>query len=102
MDVEGQKLEGVIGPYDEGSNVILICEAEGGMLLLRVLSILLFDVRDHCLLELIGAHCSNSFVFVFIFVTIQFVHLSSFIHSLFVFAFFPNIANKTQENLHHL
>ncbi|XP_075585402.1 uncharacterized protein LOC124494581 isoform X2 [Dermatophagoides farinae] len=30
MDVEGQKLEGVIGPYDEGSNVILICEAEGG------------------------------------------------------------------------
>ena len=31
MDVEGQKLEGVIGPYDEGSNVILICEAEGGM-----------------------------------------------------------------------
>lgn len=33
MDVEGQKLEGVIGPYDEASNVILICEAEGGMLI---------------------------------------------------------------------
>ena len=82
MDVEGQKLEGVIGPYDEGSNVILICEAEGGMLLLRVLSILLFDVLDHCLLELIGAHFSNSFVFVF--VTIQFIHLSSFIHSFIV------------------
>ena len=30
MDVEGQKLEGVIGPYDEDSNVLLICEAEGG------------------------------------------------------------------------
>lgn len=30
MDVEGQKLEGVIGPYDENSNVLLICEAEGG------------------------------------------------------------------------
>ena len=30
MDVEGQKLESVIGPYDENSNVLLICEAEGG------------------------------------------------------------------------
>lgn len=30
MDVEGQKLDGVIGPYDENSNVLLICEAEGG------------------------------------------------------------------------
>lgn len=30
MDIEGQKLENVIGPYDEGSNVHLICEAEGG------------------------------------------------------------------------
>ena len=32
MDVEGQKLEGFIGPYDEGSSVLLICEAEGGEL----------------------------------------------------------------------
>ncbi len=31
MDMEGQRLEGVIGPYDEDSQVLLICEAEGGL-----------------------------------------------------------------------
>jgi hypothetical protein len=30
MDAEGKKLDGVIGPYDGGSNLLLICEAEGG------------------------------------------------------------------------
>ncbi|CAG2104071.1 unnamed protein product [Medioppia subpectinata] len=30
MDMEGQRLEGLVGPYDENSNVLLICEAEGG------------------------------------------------------------------------
>ena len=31
MDMEGQRLEGLVGPYDEDSNVLLICEAEGGL-----------------------------------------------------------------------
>jgi hypothetical protein len=31
MDMEGQRLDGVIGPYDEDSQVLLICEAEGGL-----------------------------------------------------------------------
>lgn len=30
LDAEGQRLEGVIGPYEEGHNLLLICEAEGG------------------------------------------------------------------------
>ena len=30
MDVEGQRLDGLIGPYDEDSNLLVICEAEGG------------------------------------------------------------------------
>ncbi|XP_054166079.1 protein turtle-like [Oppia nitens] len=30
MDTEGQKLDGLIGAYDENSSVLLICEAEGG------------------------------------------------------------------------
>lgn len=37
MDVEGQKLEGVIGPFDEKSNVVLICEAEGGRCLIEIM-----------------------------------------------------------------
>lgn len=31
MDESGQRIEETIGPVDEGSNVTLICEAEGGM-----------------------------------------------------------------------
>lgn len=30
VDEHGQRLRGVIGPYDEGSDVTLICEVEGG------------------------------------------------------------------------
>lgn len=30
MDPEGQRLDGAIGPYDEASDLVLICEAEGG------------------------------------------------------------------------
>lgn len=30
MDAEGQRLDGLIGPYDEGADLILICEADGG------------------------------------------------------------------------
>ncbi|GIY00840.1 hypothetical protein CDAR_212641 [Caerostris darwini] len=30
MDESGQRIEETIGPVDEGSNVTLICEAEGG------------------------------------------------------------------------
>ena len=37
MDAEGQRLEGVIGPYEENSNLLLICEAEGGELYACVL-----------------------------------------------------------------
>lgn len=29
-DDRGQRIEGTIGPVDEGTNVSLICEAEGG------------------------------------------------------------------------
>ena len=36
MDMEGQKLEGLIGPFDEHSNVMLVCDAEGGMYLIKV------------------------------------------------------------------
>lgn len=30
MDEYGQRIEETVGPIDEGSNVTLICEAEGG------------------------------------------------------------------------
>lgn len=30
MDAEGQRLDGLIGPYDEGADLLLICEADGG------------------------------------------------------------------------
>ncbi|RWS04740.1 nephrin-like protein, partial [Dinothrombium tinctorium] len=29
-DPEGQRLEGTVGPYDEGSDLVVICEADGG------------------------------------------------------------------------
>lgn len=31
-DADGQRLDGVIGPFEEGSSVLLVCEAEGGEL----------------------------------------------------------------------
>lgn len=31
MDEYGQRIEETVGPIDEGSNVTLICEAEGGI-----------------------------------------------------------------------
>lgn len=30
MDEHGQRLRGVIGPYDESSTLTLICEVDGG------------------------------------------------------------------------
>lgn len=30
MDDFGQRIEETVGPIDEGSNVTLVCEAEGG------------------------------------------------------------------------
>lgn len=34
MDEYGQRIEETVGPIDEGSNVTLICEAEGGIMLI--------------------------------------------------------------------
>ncbi|RWS14900.1 CD80-like C2-set immunoglobulin domain containing protein, partial [Dinothrombium tinctorium] len=31
MDTEGQRLEGIVGPYDEGTNLSLICQSYGGI-----------------------------------------------------------------------
>ena len=33
MDAEGQRLDGAVGTYDEGSDLVLICEAEGGTII---------------------------------------------------------------------
>jgi sRNA-binding regulator protein Hfq len=30
MDINGNKLEGIIGPFDEYSSVVLVCEAING------------------------------------------------------------------------
>lgn len=30
MDEHGQRVNGIIGPYDEGSRVTLFCDADGG------------------------------------------------------------------------
>lgn len=48
MDMEGQRLEGLIGPYDEDSNVLLICEAEGGLsrLLITLIKSDVFESDD--------------------------------------------------------
>lgn len=44
MDGHGQRLRDVVGPYDEGSYVSFICEAEGGKIS-SILFMILFLVE---------------------------------------------------------